>query len=261
MNEKIKETKLQSTQFLFEAASAGRKSLNLLEESERYTQPVVGADVYNTDKIEAKLTNDGSFFAGLSSVLEESSKDAYYKELGLLLESTHSLFKEVNMKPRTCSQAVDTQELTESTIQGIYSKHFTDQINAEYALPLMEGTLLDSHKDEARLLTEAAIAAGLTQEVDTELFLKYAIFENSIVQNSFKMILPEVLEERTDAFINQQDEEYFEVFTKNAKALKEEITESIIKMSAMTAPKLFEEATGLKDSGVKKFAGISKALV
>ena len=252
--------KLQSTQFMFDAAAAGRKSLDFLEESTKYDQPAIGADVFNEDKLEAKLTNDGTFFAGMSSVLEESERETYFGHLETLLEATQDLFKEVNMKPRTCSQAVDTQELNENTIQGIYTKHFTDQVNKDFALPLMEGTLLESYNDEARLLTEAAIASELTKEIDTELFLKYALFENTLVQNSKHIILPEILEERTDSFIGQQDAEYFEVFTKNAAALKDTITESIISMTALIAPKLFEESTGLKESGVEKFAGISKAL-
>ena len=252
---------LGTKQFMFAAANAGRKSLDLLEESTKYDQPIVGADVFNADKLEAKLENDGRFFAELTSVLEESEKEVYFEKLGLLLESTMGIFKEVNMKPRTCSQAVDTQELTESTISEIYSKNFTDAVNKDFALPLFEGTLLEVYKPEARLLTEAAIAAGVTSEVDTELFLKYALFENTLVQNCKHIILPEVLEERTDAFINQQDAEYFEVFTKNAKVLKDEIQESIVAMVSMVAPKLFEESTGLKESGCEKFAGISRALI
>ena len=97
-------------------------------------------------------------------------------------------------------------------------------------------------------------------KIDNELFLKYALFENTLVQNCKKIILPTVLEERTDNFIGQQDAEYFEVFTKNALSLKNEITENIIQMVSMVAPKLFEESTGMKDSGVENFAGISAAL-
>ncbi len=251
---------ISTNKFMFDAATAGTRSLKLIEESTKYTQPTIGADTFNDEKLVLKLENDGRFFAGLTTVLEESQIEKYYEHLGLLLEATQDIFKEVNMKPRTCSQAVDTQELTESTIDGIYSKNFTDAVNKDYSLPLFEGTLLEVYKDEARLLTEAAIAAGVTGEVDNELFLKYALFENTLVQNCKNIILPEVLEERTDNFISQQDEEYFEVFTKNALSLKNEINENIISIVSMIAPKLFEESTGLKDSGVDKFAGISAAL-
>ena len=116
-----------TNKFLFEAATAGSKSLKILQESTKYTQPTIGADTYNDSALEAKLENDGRFFVGLTSVLEESAKEAYFGKLEILLEATQDIFKEVNMKPRTCSQAVDTQELTESTISEIYSKNFTNK--------------------------------------------------------------------------------------------------------------------------------------
>lgn len=246
-------------EFLFKAATAGSKSLKLLEESTRYVQPKIGADTFNDKALEAKLENDGRFLVGLGSVLEESEMEKYFGHLETLLEATQDIYKEVNMKPRTCSMAVDTQELTESAIDSIYVKQFTENVNADYSLPLFEGTLLEKYDGEARLLTEASLAAGVT-EIDNELFLKYSLFENTLVQNCFSLILPKVLEERTDHFIGQQDQEYFDVFTKNALALKNEITESIINMVSMIAPKMFEESAGIENSGVIKFAGISKAL-
>ena len=246
--------------FIFEATTAARKSLEILEESNKYKQPTVGADQFNETALETKLSADGKFLLSLGDSLEESEQCKYFDQLSILLEGTQDLFIEVNMKPRTCSHAVDTQELTESVTQEIYSKNFTDAVNKNFALPLFEGTLLQDHKAEAKLLTEAAVAADLTKEMNTELFLKYALFENALFENTYKMILPEALEERTSAFINAQDKEYFEVFDKNAKALLEVIQESTRTMVSMIAPKLFEESAGLKESGCAKFAGISAAL-
>jgi len=142
----------------------------------------------------------------------------------------------------------------------IYSKNFTDGINKEFSLPLFEGTLIQDHAEESRLLTESAIKADITKEIDNELFLKYALFENALVSNMQNMILPEAVNDRVESFIESQDSEYFEVFTKNAKKLKSEITESIISMAAIIGPKLFEESSDLKDSGCEKFAGISAAI-
>jgi hypothetical protein len=249
-----------NNQFMFAAASAGANAKKLLEESASIQQPTIGADTYNEPALEAKLGNDGRFFMGLTSVLEESEKDTYFEQLSVLLEATQDIFIEVNMKPRTISQAVDTQELTESTVMEIYSKNFTNSVNKDFALPLFEGTLLADYKSEARILTEASIQSGLSSEINNELFLKYALFENTLFTNMRRIALPKILEERTASFIAVQDAEYFDVFTKNAKALDDTITESVTNMVAMLAPKLFEESTGLTDSGVKNFAGISKAL-
>lgn len=244
----------------FAAATAGAKSLKKLEESSKFKQPTIGADRFNNELLESKLENDARFFAGMTSILEESEKESYFASLGVLLEATMDIYKEVDMKPRTCSRAVDTQVLTESTISEIYSKNFTDSVNKDYGLPLFEGTLLTSYKAESKLLMESAVEAGVTDNLNSELFLKYSLFENTLVQNMNKIIFPETLEERTNNYIANQDEEYFEVFTKNARSLKETITESIISMVSTIAPKLFEESTGIELALVKPFAGISKAL-
>lgn len=246
--------------FIFEATSVASQSLQLLEESNKIEQPVIGADIFEENALEAKLTNDGRFLLSLNETLEESEKEKYFKTLSVLLEATQDLFIEVNMKPRTISQAVDTQELTESVIQEIYSKNFTDAITSQFSLPLFEGTLLQDHKDNARLLTEASIAANITKEIDNELFLKYALFENTLVQNTYNILIPEVIEERTNSFIATQDDEYFKIFDKNAKSLKETIYENVTVLVSMVAPKLFEESADLKDSGCKQFAGISRAV-
>lgn len=247
-------------QFRFDAANAASKSLKLLEESSKFAQPTIGADRYNELLLESKLSNDARFFASLSSALEESDKDMYFKNLEVLLEATMDIYKEVDMKPRTCSRAVDTQVLTENVIAGIYSKNFTEAVNKDYAQPLFEGTLLQDYKNESKLLMESAVLAGVTEGLNSELFLKYALFENTLVKNCQKIIFPETLMERTENYIGLQDEEYFEVFTKNARTLNELITESIVSMVSAIAPKLFEESTGIDIKEVKIFAGISKAL-
>mgnify|MGYP003572498275 CR=1 FL=1 len=245
-------------QFKFDAIAKATAAKKAIEESTKFAQPTIGADRYNDLLLESKLENDARFIVGMSTMLEEAQVDAFYKELETLLESTGDLYKEVDMKPRTCSRAVDTQELTESTISEIYSKNFTQSINKDFAQPLMEGTLLADYKDEAALLMESAIAADVTADMDSELYLKYSIFENTLHKNLEKIILPETLLERTENYIEAQDKEYFEVFTKNAGTLLGTIEESISAIVTMIAPKLFEESTGV--AGTANFAGISAIL-
>jgi len=247
-------------EFKFGAIHAATKALKALEESSKFTQPLIGADRYNEALLESKLENDAMFFKGLSSVLEESQVEKYFTSLGTLLEATMDIYKEVDMKPRTCSRTIDTQVLTESVIQEIYSKNFTQAINKDYAKPLFEGTLLFDHKKESKLLLESAITSDVIGDIDSELFLKYALFENALVANCTKIIFPETLLERTENYINNQDAEYFEIFTKNAKGLKETITESIEVMVSMIGPKLFQESTGIELESITKYAGISKII-
>ncbi len=243
---------------IFTAAAAGKKALDLIEENQKLVQPTIGADTFNVQALEDKLTNDANFLVGLGKSLNESDSIEYFKTLETILENTSSLYKEVDMKPRTISQAVDTQELTESITMEIYSKNFTESINSEYGLPLLEGKLLEKYPSETRLLTEAAVASGLSKEMDTEKFLKYALFENTLVKNTFHLLVPKILEERADTFIKTQTPEYFEVFDKNALTLKNNIEESCIKLSSLIGPKLFEESTGVDNCTI--FAGISSAL-
>jgi len=239
----------------FEAANAGAKALKLLEESTKFEQPVIGADKYNESKLEHKLYHDANFFNHLGSKLEESEKTEFLGKLKELFETTVLLYKEVDMKPRTISQAVDSQELTENVIYDIYSKYLTENINKEYALPLLEGTLLEDHKSESKLLMESAIAADVIHDLNSELYVKYALFENTLFENYRRIILPGVLLERTENYINNQDSEYFELFENDAQTLLNNLNSSIHELVTLTAPGLFEESTGISAS---QFKGISK---
>lgn len=247
--------------FKFDMANKAEKALKQIEESTRYSQPVVGADRYNELLLESKLEKDAKFLMTFSSLLNESQMPEFMGNLQILLEATKDIFREVDMKPRTCSRAIDTQELTESAIINLYNKYLTENINKNYSLPLFEGTLLETHKKESRLLMESALASNLTASIDNELFLKYSLFENAMVNNCIKIILPDTLEERADLYIKNQTPEYFDIFSRNAKTLKNEILETTINIVSMIAPKLFEESAGLKNSGVQSFAGISRALI
>lgn len=246
--------------FRFNAASAASKALRKIEETTKFKQPMIGADRYNEALLESKLENDGRFFVGLASVLEESDRAAYIEKLGVLLEATADIFKEVDMKPRTCSRAVDTQTLTESAIDGIYSKNFTDAVSSNFSQPLFEGTLLEDNKEDAKLLMESVVAVGVPENFNSELYLKYALFENTLFENAMKITFPETLLERTENYISLQDEEYFEVFTKNARSLLATIEESTHSMVEYVAPSLFAEASGIDINEVKEFAGISRVL-
>jgi len=243
---------------IFENASASKKALDLIEEGQKLKKPAIGADMFSEEALENKLQNDATFLVSLGKSLDESSRVEYFETLEIILENTASLYKEIDMKPRTCSHAIDTQELTESVAMSIYSKNLTESINKDFALPLFEGTLFDNYSKEVKMLTEASVASGLSKTIDNELFLKYAIFENELYKNTFHLMIPEVLEEKTNSFIKVQDAEYFEIFDKNALTLKNNIEESCVKLVSLISPKLFEESAGV--TGVESFAGISSVL-
>ncbi len=255
---------LENRKFAMDAQAAANKSLKYLQESGKLAQPKIGADTYNGLLMESKLEKDATFLVTMGKDLDDSKKELFYENLGLLMEATKSLFEEVNMKPRTCSRAIDGDEITENVQNELYAKHITDAVNKDFTKPLFEGTLLQDNKDNAKLLMEASISAGLDQSIDSEVFLKYAIFENTIVGNIKKILLPETLEERTATFIGVQDKNYFEIFENSADVLLERIEESSLVIGSLVAPALFvgslEESSEIKLSDVASFAGISKAI-
>jgi len=253
-------------QFLnFVALDQATKSTKLLEESDAIKQPLVGGDIFQENKMISKLENDAMFLASLSEKLEESSKEEYFGKLQELLENTDKLFREVDMKPRTCSVVLDTQELTEESAMNIYKRHLTENVTKDYIQPLTEGTLIQDNKEASKLILEASLSAGITSDVDSELFLKYALFENTIAQNIKGILIPEVLEERTQTFLNVQSKEYFDIFEENAGTLLEKIQEDSMEIAAMISPSIFLESVSesnneLKLEDITKYKGASKIL-
>ncbi len=253
-----------NNKFAMSAGKSAGKALKYIQESGSLIQPTIGADRYNSILMEDKLEKDASFLVSLSEQLEESTKDLFFKDLEILLENTKLLFEEVNMKPRTCSRQIDSGEITESVQLGLYEKHMTDSITKDFTQPLFEGTLIQDNNDNVKLLMEASISANLTGEIDNELFLKYAIFENTICANIKDIVLPKILEERTATFIGVQEKEYFEIFENSADKLLSKIEESSTSIGSKIAPALFigglEEGTDITIDSILKFAGISAAI-
>lgn len=248
---------LPNVKFTFDIVNQSKKALKKLEESKRYVQPTIGADRYNDMLLESKLNHDANFFMHLGSSATDSNK--YLKDLHIFLESVADLYKEVDMKPRTCSVLVDTKELNENSVLDIYSKQFSERINKQFTKPLFEGTLIPTYNKESKLLMESAIVSDALNDIESESFLKYAIFENIMIDTIVNTVIPEALMERTDHYIGQQNDEYFELFTKNAKNLKETIYESAYNIASNISPTLFENGIG-QELNTQNYAGISKAL-
>ncbi|MFA7127878.1 MAG: hypothetical protein WC136_01765 [Sphaerochaeta sp.] len=248
---------LPNVKFTFDIVNQSKKALKKLEESKRYVQPTIGADRYNEILLESKLNHDANFFMHLGSSATDSNK--YLNDLHIFLESVADLYKEVDMKPRTCSVSVDTKELNENSVLDIYSKQFSERINKQFTKPLFEGTLIPKYNKESKLLMESAIVSEAINDIESESFLKYAIFENIMIDTIVSTVIPEALMERTDHYIGQQNDEYFELFTKNAKNLKETIYESAYNIASNISPTLFENGIG-QELNTQNYAGISKAL-
>jgi len=226
------------------ATSQARIAKHLIEENKKMVKSTVGANVYNDSIMESKLENDALFLSSLIQEATEEDKELYFKHLGILLESTSKFFKEVDLKPRQYSNALNiSKEITESSILSIYVKSFSDTINKEFAQPLTEGYLISDNMDSAKLILENTLEAGLASSVDAETFVKYALFENTISNNLKKVMVPEELNESIERFINNQDESYFNLFEENAVELLKTIEENAMVLSGIIAPRLFVESS------------------
>jgi hypothetical protein len=241
----------------FDVQSAANKTKKLLEEASSLQKTNLVGDRFNQELFEAKVENDASFFIKMMNNLEESTKVETIGKLQPLFENVKDILQEVNLKPRSCSAAVDNQELNESTITDIYSKYLTENITKQYSQPLFEGTLLADNADHSKLLMESLIKTGASDKVNVEHFTKYALFENTLFENMSSMIIPSSLRKEIDTFISIQESSYFEMFDRNAKVLLEENDAIMSDIIGNLAVMLFEESTKINCAS---FKGISKVL-
>jgi len=246
------------------ATSQARIAKHLIEENKKMVKSAIGANIYNDSIMESKLENDALFLSTLIQESTEEDKELYFKHLGILLETTSNFFKEVDLKPRQYSNALNTsKEITESSVLSIYVKAFSDTINKEFAQPLTEGHLISDNEDSAKLILESTLNAGLASDVDAETFIKYALFENTLSQNIKRVMVPEELNESINRFINNQEESYFELFEENAVELIKIIEENAMVLSGIIAPKLFVESsdTDISIDQIKKYQHASALLL
>jgi hypothetical protein len=151
-------------------------------------------------------------------------------------------------------------ELNESTSLDIYSKYLTDKINKDFTKPLFEGTLLETNKEESKKLLESLLITEGTESIDEELFLKYAIFENSLMDGVLDIVLSKETRSKIDTYISLQESEYFKIFDRNAQVVLDELVECARVYSSLVGPTIFEESLQSQEKvDVKEFAGISKA--
>ncbi len=218
----------------FKASTAASKAKQLIEENEFLKKPLIGAEMYNEDSMINKMEKDASF---LNSLILEGSENGH-SNLELLVESTYKLFKEVDLKPRMYSTAADLQELTESETHDLYGKILSTRINNSYSIPLSQGHLLEENKDVSKQILESALQGGVT-DIDAELFVKYAIFENTLLKEIKNISIPEELNEHVNIFISAQSADYFKTFEENAQVLFDNIEEASHKLVEEIAPNLF----------------------
>ena len=139
----------------FIAADQAEAAMKKINSSNELIQESSIGDNYVESLMESKLEKDATFLTSLGKDLED--KDEFYENIETLLEGTLKLFREIDVKPRTCSAAVDNQLLDESTIVNIYGKNMTKGINKEFTKPLSDGKLLEENRELSKMLLESTI--------------------------------------------------------------------------------------------------------
>jgi len=245
---------------------ASGKARQQIEEANSLIKPLVGADRYSSALFESKVIADTKYLNTLGlNILEESDREKFLGTLQLIYEGVEELLQEVDTRPRMCSVSLNN-ELNENTSLNIYSNYLTENINKTFSKPLFEGTLLNDHKDESKLLMESLVLIQESENVDAELFLKYALFEESLTNGLVDIILSNETKNKVLKYISIQESTYFDLFDRNAKVIMNELYENTTMLSSMLSPKLFEESLKAPSGtivdeplNVKEFAGISSA--
>ena len=244
--------------FAFHAHAASQRTLKKL-----VTKGAAGSNIYSATLFENKTLSDAKFLISLGQgLLEESKQDVLLESIQNVYEKADELLQEVNMKPRMVSSALNPigDELNESTSHRIYSDYLTCKINKDFTKPLFEGTLLETNKEESKFLMNQLVMLEESENVDPELFLKYAIFENSLSDSLMDIVLSNETRSKIDTFLSIQENSYFKIFDRNAKVVLEELQESVKELASLIAPSIFEESLKAETKvDVSAFAGISKA--
>lgn len=244
--------------FALNMHSKAQQTLKKLEESKALTPSLVGGHSYSQAIFENKTLSDATFLLSLGDALPEDKKQLLFESVTNVYERANELLQEVNAKPRFVSVALQNT-LTESTSQNIYASYLTNKINKDFAKPLFEGTLLQDYREESKLIMESIIETGSTEEVNVELFLKYAIFENSFAQGLSDIVLSVETKDHINKFIELQESEYFKIFERNAKVVLEELQENCKILASVLAPSIFEESLQSEEKiDVSSYAGISR---
>lgn len=249
----------------FHAHSVAQKTLKKIEESKKLvTKGNAGANIYSSSLFESKTISDAKYLLSLGQgLLEESKQELLFENIQKVYEKADELLQEVNMKPRMVSSSLNQigcDELNENTMIRIYSDYLTNKINKDFTKPLFEGTLLETNKEESKFLMNQLVMLEESENVDPELFLKYAIFENSLADSLMDIVLSNETRGKINTFLTIQESSYFKIFDRNAKVVLEELQESVKELASLIAPSIFEESLKTEDKvDVSAFAGISKA--
>lgn len=200
--------------------------------------------MYNTDAFAQKTQNDILFFGELFKkfALEESEFNVLRDHLKETYILAKELYEECNIQPlashtKLRSKAI-LQNLSENDIVYHQYKKFSKDLNKDFITPLTEGSINTIYENESTKIVNAILSTD--NSLDPEIAKSYAIFESVLGDVLKDFIIPKDNIIGMVKYASNQSPEYFNVFERNIKHIKDELNDSLKSLTCCLAVKMFK---------------------
>lgn len=137
----------------------------------------------------------------------------------------------------------EMKTLTEAEEINLYKTTFTKNIENNFSKPIEEGTFNEKYSNEIKLILESMTSNNVKlNDIDVEILSKYAIFENIVINEIKRVLVPDSIEESVIEFTNAADPDYFETFDRNVNSINTDIENKCKCLGNLLAPKMFKDA-------------------
>lgn len=224
--------------------------------------------MYSDNAFISKTTQDFKLFEELvkTNITESSDIELFKGSIAKTYKLVKELYEEANCLPlsselklRNHKKVAET--ITENEIAHIVYSAFRKDVESKYITPLNENTLNDIYESEMDNVFKIIVKTN--SDLDPEISRKYSIFEK-IVKDSLKnIIIPKDSLKDMNRFVDRSGSNYFEVFDRTIREIKQELNEEINKLACNLAIRMFKK--GIKfgaeynkeDFELDKYMGLS----
>lgn len=200
--------------------------------------------MYNTDAFAQKTQNDILFFGEVFKKF--SIEENEFNQLKEYLKDTYilakELYEECNIQPLASITKLRSknilQNISENEIIYEQYKKFAKNIEKDYIKPLTEGSINTIYESESTKIVNAILSTD--NPLDPEIAKSYAIFESVLGEVLKDFIIPNDNIISMTKYASKQSPEYFNVFERNIKHIKDELNESLKGLTCCLAVKMFK---------------------
>lgn len=200
--------------------------------------------MYNTDSFAQKAQNDILFFGEVFKKF--SIEENEFNQLKEHLKDTYilakELYEECNIQPLASITKLRSknilQNISENEIIYEQYKKFAKNIEKDYIKPLTEGSINTIYENESAKIVNAILSTD--NPLDPEIAKSYAIFESVLGEVLKDFIIPNDNVISMTKYASKQSPEYFNVFERNIKHIKDELNDSLKSLTCCLAVKMFK---------------------